>query len=115
MDSAAIFFALFELVSAFGNVGLSLGPLEHKNGDFSRDLGSPALFIIAVVALVGRTRGLPSTIDASLTLPKIDPSALQSTLAPYQPPVPDQTDAASPLHPPADAATTLHPRAPAAA
>ena len=79
--SAALFFALFEITSAFGNVGLSLGSLRHQDraADFSQDLNAISLICVAIVCLFGRTRDLPATLDSSLALPKMD-DATRSTM-----------------------------------
>ena len=82
--SAALFFCLFEITSAFGNVGLSLGSIKNKESkpcDFSQDLTPLSLVVVSAVALFGRTRDLPSTLDASLSLPKLDKTTRASLFA----------------------------------
>ena len=65
-----IFPLLFELVSAFGNVGLSLGSSAYleENACFSLDLNIFAQCLVLLTAVVGRTRGFPTRVDASMTL-----------------------------------------------
>lgn len=72
----AIFPVLFELVSAFGNVGLTLGSMLHTDaGDpltvcaFSVDLRYLSQFLIMLTMVVGRTRDFPSSVDSSLCNP----------------------------------------------
>lgn len=75
-SSRGLFYAAFELASAFGNVGLSLGSIQHSgaNKSFSGDLSPASLLVLIVVMLGARTRELPRRIDASLTLPNISGS-----------------------------------------
>ena len=61
---------LFELVSAYGNVGLSLGSIKYPDSpcSFSLDLTHGARFVVMAVMLLGRTRDLPMRIDSALTI-----------------------------------------------
>ncbi|KAK7472408.1 hypothetical protein VKT23_000522 [Stygiomarasmius scandens] len=63
-----IFTIIFELVSAYGTVGLSLG-LPTANYSFSGDLRPLSKLIICLVMLRGRHRGLPVAIDRAVMLP----------------------------------------------
>ncbi|KAG8880238.1 low affinity potassium transporter [Tulasnella sp. 332] len=62
-----IFTVLFELVSAYGTVGLSLG-LPDQNYSFSGALTPLSKFIVCIVMLRGRHRGLPVAIDRAVLL-----------------------------------------------
>ena len=65
-------------------MGLSLGSIKKGSTrpcDFSQDLTPFSLMVVAAVALYGRTRDLPSTLDASLSLPKLDRSTRNSLFA----------------------------------
>lgn len=75
-SSRGLFYAAFELASAFGNVGLSLGSIRNSraNTSFSGDLSAASLLVLILVMLGARTRDMPRRIDASLTLPKISGS-----------------------------------------
>jgi Trk-type K+ transport system membrane component len=57
---------VFEVVSAFGNVGLSTG-FPHHSYSYSGSFFSFSKFIIIVVMLCGRHRGLPNSIDPAIT------------------------------------------------
>ncbi|KAK3268404.1 hypothetical protein CYMTET_23089 [Cymbomonas tetramitiformis] len=75
-NTAAVFATLFELVSAFGNVGLSLGSIREPSAvaSYSRDFSVSGKVLCMVVQLVGRTRDFPSKVDSSLTVRhRIDP------------------------------------------
>ncbi|KAG8732556.1 low affinity potassium transporter [Ceratobasidium sp. 423] len=63
-----IFTIIFELVSAYGTVGLSLG-LPTANYSFSGALRPLSKLIICIVMLRGRHRGLPHAIDRAVMLP----------------------------------------------
>ncbi|KAG2015589.1 potassium transporter [Coprinopsis cinerea AmutBmut pab1-1] len=64
-----IFNLLFELVSAYGIVGLSLG-IPDGNYSFSGALRPLSKLIICVVMIRGRHRGLPVAIDRAVLFPK---------------------------------------------
>ncbi|KAK7676768.1 hypothetical protein QCA50_020291 [Cerrena zonata] len=74
LDNAAnstwfsIFTILFELVSAYGTVGLSLG-VPYANYSFSGSLRPLSKLIVCVVMLRGRHRGLPVAIDRAIMVP----------------------------------------------
>ncbi|THV06206.1 hypothetical protein K435DRAFT_773402 [Dendrothele bispora CBS 962.96] len=63
-----IFTIIFELVSAYGTVGLSLG-LPIANYSFAGALRPLSKLIICVVMIRGRHRGLPVAIDRAVMLP----------------------------------------------
>ncbi|KAI8970814.1 cation transport protein-domain-containing protein [Trametes punicea] len=67
-DWFTIFTVLFELVSAYGTVGLSLG-VPYANYSFSGALRPLSKLIICAVMLRGRHRGLPVAIDRAVMLP----------------------------------------------
>ncbi|OCH90614.1 hypothetical protein OBBRIDRAFT_793172 [Obba rivulosa] len=64
----SIFTILFELVSAYGTVGLSLG-VPYANYSFSGALTPLSKVIVCAVMLRGRHRGLPVAIDRAVMLP----------------------------------------------
>ncbi|GBE80755.1 Low-affinity potassium transport protein [Sparassis crispa] len=63
-----IFSILFELVSAYGTVGLSLG-VPYANYSFSGAFRPLSKLILCAVMLRGRHRGLPVAIDRAVMLP----------------------------------------------
>jgi len=63
-----IFALIFELVSAYGTVGLSLG-FPTANYSFSGALHTLSKLILCVVMLRGRHRGLPVALDRAVMLP----------------------------------------------
>jgi len=63
-----IFTIVFELVSAYGGVGLSLG-VPYANYSFSGALRPLSKLIVCLVMLRGRHRGLPVAIDRAIVLP----------------------------------------------
>ncbi|KAI6163432.1 cation transport protein-domain-containing protein [Pisolithus thermaeus] len=63
-----IFTIIFELVSAYGSVGLSLG-VPNQNYSFSGSLRPLSKLVIVLVMLRGRHRGLPVAIDRAVMLP----------------------------------------------
>ncbi|KAH9911185.1 cation transport protein-domain-containing protein [Fomitopsis serialis] len=63
-----IFRLLFEVVSAYGTVGLSLG-VPYDNFSFSGALRTLSKLIICAVMIRGRHRGLPVAIDRAVMLP----------------------------------------------
>ncbi|ETW74843.1 potassium transporter [Heterobasidion irregulare TC 32-1] len=63
-----IFNVVFELVSAYGTVGLSLG-LPYANYSFSGAFTPLSKLIVCAVMLRGRHRGLPVAIDRAVLLP----------------------------------------------
>jgi len=63
-----IFSLLFETVSAYGTVGLSLG-IPTANYSLSGALHTLSKLILCVVMLRGRHRGLPVALDRAVMLP----------------------------------------------
>ncbi|KAF8911487.1 cation transport protein-domain-containing protein [Gymnopilus junonius] len=63
-----IFRIIFELVSAYGTVGLSLG-IPTENYSFAGAMHTLSKLIICLVMLRGRHRGLPVAIDRAVLLP----------------------------------------------
>ncbi|KAF8070723.1 cation transport protein-domain-containing protein [Lyophyllum atratum] len=63
-----IFTVIFELVSAYGTVGLSLGT-PNNNFSLSGELRPLSKFILCLVMLRGRHRILPVAIDRAVMLP----------------------------------------------
>ncbi|KAK7441785.1 hypothetical protein VKT23_016447 [Stygiomarasmius scandens] len=63
-----LFRVLFELVSAFGGIGLSLG-LPSDNFSFAGALKPLSKLIIIVIMVRGRHRGLPVRVDKAVQLP----------------------------------------------
>lgn len=77
------FNVIFELVSAYGTVGLSLGAGDN-NYSLSGQLRTLSKLVIIVVMIRGRHRGLPVAIDRAVMLPRDfqeeDERALESRL-----------------------------------
>jgi Trk-type K+ transport system membrane component len=63
-----IWTVLFEIVSAYGTVGLSLG-YPNTNASFSAQFKSLSKLIIAAMMIRGRHRGLPYALDRAILLP----------------------------------------------
>ncbi|KAF5380579.1 hypothetical protein D9615_004675 [Tricholomella constricta] len=63
-----IFSVVFEIVSAYGTVGLSLGT-PNDNFSFAGELKSFSKFILILVMIRGRHRILPVAIDRAVMLP----------------------------------------------
>lgn len=63
-----MFSILFEVVSAYGTVGLSLG-YPTINASFSAEFGVIAKLIIIAMQIRGRHRGLPYELDRAILLP----------------------------------------------
>jgi potassium uptake Trk family protein len=66
--SFTIFSVLFEIVSAYGTVGLSLG-YPGINASFSAEFRTLSKLIIVAMMLRGRHRGLPYALDRAILLP----------------------------------------------
>ena len=71
---ASTAYIVFELTSAFGNVGLSLGSIADPSRptSYSGDLTAAALLIVCAVQVFGRTRDMPAAVDSALSLPTVD-------------------------------------------
>ncbi|KZT12176.1 TrkH-domain-containing protein [Laetiporus sulphureus 93-53] len=63
-----IFALIFELVSAYGTVGLSLG-IPNENYSFSGALHTLSKLIMCAVMIRGRHRSLPVALDRAVLLP----------------------------------------------
>lgn len=63
-----MFSILFEIVSAYGTVGLSLG-YANVNTSFSSQFGIIAKLVIIAMQIRGRHRGLPYELDRAILLP----------------------------------------------
>lgn len=64
-----IFSVLFEVVSAYGTVGLSLG-YPGLNASFSAKFSTVSKLVIIAMQIRGRHRGLPYELDRAILLPK---------------------------------------------
>jgi Trk-type K+ transport system membrane component len=64
----SVFSVLFEVTSAYGTVGLSLG-VPDKNYSLCGDFASLSKVVLMAAMLRGRHRGLPLAIDRSILLP----------------------------------------------
>ncbi|KAH8805909.1 cation transport protein-domain-containing protein [Xylogone sp. PMI_703] len=64
----SMFAVLFEIVSAYGTVGLSLG-YPTINASFSAEFGVIAKLVIIAMQIRGRHRGLPYELDRAILLP----------------------------------------------
>ncbi|KAI0250399.1 cation transport protein-domain-containing protein [Lactifluus subvellereus] len=63
-----IFAVFFEIVSAYGTVGLSLG-IPSRNYSLSGAMSKLSKLIICIVMLRGRHRGLPVALDRAIVFP----------------------------------------------
>jgi Trk-type K+ transport system membrane component len=70
-----IFKVLFEIVSAYGTVGLSLG-YPNVVTSFCAVWSTGSKVILCIVMVMGRHRGLPESIDPSVRLPSIPELAM---------------------------------------
>ena len=61
------FTCLFEVVSAYGTIGLSLG-LSYAPYSFSGSFSIPSKLAIILLMTIGRHRGMPDNIDAAIPL-----------------------------------------------
>ncbi|KAG8784293.1 low affinity potassium transporter [Serendipita sp. 397] len=64
-----LFGILFELVSAYSSVGLSLG-LSNANYSLCGAWSVPSKLVLVLVMIRGRSRGLPVAIDRSVMIPR---------------------------------------------
>lgn len=64
-----IFSVLFEIVSAYGTVGLSMG-YPNTNSSFSAQFTTVSKLVIIAMQIRGRHRGLPYELDRAVLLPK---------------------------------------------
>ena len=63
-----MFSVLFEIVSAYGTVGLSLG-YPNKDESFSTEFNVLSKLVIIAMMIRGRHRGLPYALDRAILLP----------------------------------------------
>lgn len=63
-----IFSILFEIVSAYGTVGLSLG-YPNTNQSFSAQFTKLSKLVIVALLIRGKHRGLPNSLDRAIILP----------------------------------------------
>ncbi|MCJ1310380.1 low affinity potassium transporter [Agyrium rufum] len=63
-----LFSVLFEIVSAYGTVGLSLG-YPNINASFSAEFSVVSKLVIIAMQIRGRHRGLPYDLDRAIMLP----------------------------------------------
>ncbi|KAF5353410.1 hypothetical protein D9756_007889 [Leucocoprinus leucothites] len=63
-----LFRVIFELVSAFGGIGLSLG-VPYDNYSFSGAMRPLSKLITIIIMVRGRHRGLPVAVDRAIVLP----------------------------------------------
>ncbi|KAH0547788.1 hypothetical protein FGG08_000045 [Glutinoglossum americanum] len=63
-----VFSVLFEIVSAYGTVGMSLG-YPDINASFSAKFSTISKLVIIAMQIRGRHRGLPSELDRAILLP----------------------------------------------
>ncbi|KAH9891907.1 TrkH-domain-containing protein [Cubamyces lactineus] len=63
-----IFALIFELVSAYGTVGLSLG-IPGRNYSLSGEMHTLSKLVVCVVMVRGRHRGLPVALDRAVLMP----------------------------------------------
>ena len=63
-----LFSVLFEIVSAYGTVGLSLG-YPNTNASFSAQFSKVSKLVIIAMQIRGRHRGLPYELDRAILLP----------------------------------------------
>ncbi|KAG9233942.1 cation transport protein-domain-containing protein [Amylocarpus encephaloides] len=75
-----LFSVLFEIVSAYGTVGLSLG-YPDINASFSAEFGVIAKLVIIAMQIRGRHRGLPYDLDKAILLPSELLQAKENTSA----------------------------------
>jgi len=62
---------LFEIVSAYGTVGLSLG-FPGILTSFSTEWHPFSRFLLVIVMIMGRHRGLPMSVDRAILIPKVE-------------------------------------------
>ncbi|KAF5326139.1 hypothetical protein D9611_000830 [Ephemerocybe angulata] len=64
-----IFRVIFELVSAFGGIGLTLG-VPYDNFSFVGSFKTLSKLVVIVIMIRGRHRGLPVAVDRAVVLPR---------------------------------------------
>eukprot|EP00927_Polykrikos_kofoidii_P032432 TRINITY_DN27634_c0_g1_i1.p1 TRINITY_DN27634_c0_g1~~TRINITY_DN27634_c0_g1_i1.p1 ORF type:complete len:812 (-),score=134.37 TRINITY_DN27634_c0_g1_i1:73-2283(-) len=84
-DSDGIYFdfsffkVLFELISAYGTCGLSLG-YQDQSASFSGVWTVPSQMLLVFVMILGRLRGLPDSIDPSVRASMVQRKARSESL-----------------------------------
>ena len=61
-----MFSILFEIVSAYGNVGMSLG-YPNVNASFSSQFNTVSKLVVIAMQIRGRHRGLPYELDRAVS------------------------------------------------
>jgi len=64
----SVFKVLFEVSSAFGNVGLSLGSSTFTYVSFASVLSSSSKLILCLIMIMGRHRAIPTSLDSAVIL-----------------------------------------------
>lgn len=64
-----IFTVLYEMISAYGTVGLSCGSTSDKDASLAANFTVLSKLIVCAVMIRGRHRGLPGAIDRAIMLP----------------------------------------------
>ncbi|KAK9760254.1 low affinity potassium transporter [Basidiobolus ranarum] len=64
----SVFGVLFEIVSAYANVGISLG-YPNVMYSLSGKMGPTSKFVMLAIMVIGRHRGLPQAVDRAVLLP----------------------------------------------
>lgn len=67
--SYSVFNIIFEVVSAYGGIGISVG-LPNQNFSFSGGWSATSKLVLCLVMVRGRHRGLPATMDYAVRLPE---------------------------------------------
>ena len=67
----SVFSVLFEIISAYGTVGLSLG-FPNVNASLSYEFTTLSKLVIIAMMIRGRHRGLPYSLDRAIMLPDKD-------------------------------------------
>ncbi|GAM21900.1 hypothetical protein SAMD00019534_050750 [Acytostelium subglobosum LB1] len=70
-NNVTVFHIIFEVVSAFGTVGLSMG-YPGINSSFSTVLTKSSKLVIIIVMLLGRHRSLPDSVDNAVHIEEKD-------------------------------------------
>lgn len=81
---------MFELVSAYGNIGLSIG-LPNANYSTCGAFHPLSKVIVCLVMIRGRQRGLPVAIDRAVMLPREFQRELSKELKEFEMAEGDQT------------------------
>ncbi|KAI0719098.1 TrkH-domain-containing protein [Cerioporus squamosus] len=92
-----LFRIVFELVSAFGGIGLTLG-IPTENFSFTGAFGPLSKLVVIIIMVRGRHRGLPVAIDRAILLPEdLVPTKAQSQNQPVASGQPAVVDTQTPL------------------